>query len=147
MRRTALKGHALRSEGKPYAFSSSLDGSNQADVLVSGTGGYALCECGASSEWRATDAARRRWHREVHKPGVRALLGLPPAGPPVRRCERPDGGQPCGAVAGYRISAGRAHDAEDSCGRHLAATVTALAGSELILAHRYKPVTVTVVED
>lgn len=44
-----------------------------------------------------------------------------------RTCEHrgPDG-PPCGVKARFRVSRQRRHDAQDSCGRHLAATVTAL---------------------
>jgi hypothetical protein len=36
----------------------------------------------------------------------------------------------CGAWASFRVSLGRKHDAQDSCRRHLAATVDALCGED-----------------
>ncbi len=48
------------------------------------------------------------------------------------RCEdRQSAGEPCGAEAPYVVSVGqRRHDAQASCGIHLAATMTALEGAE-----------------
>ena len=59
MRRTALKGHALRSEGKPYA-----RGSDEQEpwIRTGAWSGVALCECGETSPVLTTDGARRRWH-------------------------------------------------------------------------------------
>ena len=68
MRRTALPGHALRSEGKPYRLSDPDDGG--LDVRAPGSGGYGLCECGISSGWLTSDGARKRWHKE-HKEAIR----------------------------------------------------------------------------
>lgn len=65
MRRTNIKGHALRSEGKPYV----LGGDDQDPYVRNQTyqsGGYALCECGATSGWLSSDGRRKRWHAD-HK--------------------------------------------------------------------------------
>jgi hypothetical protein len=49
----------------------------------------------------------------------------------ARTCEYlPDGPLPCGCIASFRVSRGRKYDAQDSCRRHLAGTVTALIGLE-----------------
>ena len=48
---------------------------------------------------------------------------------------------PCNARAGFLVSRGRKYDAQRSCGRHLAATVTALEEGE------GRPVTVEVLRD
>jgi hypothetical protein len=72
MRRTNLPGHALRSEGKPYVLGP-LDGERWVRSEYTG-GGVALCECGTVSGWLTSNAARQRWHRDVHKPEVRAAL-------------------------------------------------------------------------
>ena len=66
MRRTALPGHALRSEGKPYQ----LGDESAPDVRAPGPGGYALCECCTSSSWLTSDGARKRWHA-AHKEAIR----------------------------------------------------------------------------
>lgn len=50
-------------------------------------------------------------------------------------------GIPCNATAGYLVSRGRRYDAQHSCGRHLAATVTALEAGE------GRPVTVEVLRE
>ena len=46
----------------------------------------------------------------------------------IRRCEHRHVNEPemCGAPAAYNVSRGRKYDAQDSCRRHLAATVDAL---------------------
>jgi len=60
---TRLPGHGLRAEGKVGG----LYGNEKI--------GSAVCECGERSPELASDSARRRWHREVHKPEVRARAG------------------------------------------------------------------------
>lgn len=67
MRRTALTGHALRSEGKPYQLG---EESGALDVRAPGAGGFGLCECGISSSWLTSDGARKRWHA-AHKEAIR----------------------------------------------------------------------------
>lgn len=67
MRRTALRGHALRGEGKAHGPSD--EGSGYIRYL--GHIGRALCECGAVSNVEWTDAARKRWHAR-HKDEMRA---------------------------------------------------------------------------
>ena len=77
MRHTAIRGHALRSEGKAYE-----RGDEQRWVRVSYGRAYqhlgvALCECGETSERLDSDAERKRWHRQ-HKEAVRgAFDGAP----------------------------------------------------------------------
>jgi hypothetical protein len=67
---TRLPGHALQHEGKPYE-----PGETHPWLRVYGTGtGVALCECGAVSPVLGSDSARKQWHRDVHKPAVRAWL-------------------------------------------------------------------------
>jgi hypothetical protein len=58
-------------------------------------------------------------------------------------CEMPSiiTGAGCNAKAGYLVSRGRKFDAQRSCGRHLAATVTALEAGE------GRPVTVEVLRE
>jgi hypothetical protein len=75
---TSLRGHALRSEGKPY-----MPGGEGEEPHVltgsrppSGHLGYALCECGAVSERLYSDRQRKLWHGAVHKPEVRAAAVL-----------------------------------------------------------------------
>jgi hypothetical protein len=74
MRRTNLHGHALRSEGKPYE-----PGETSPWLRVYGSRtGVALCECGAVSPVLESDAARKRWHRDVRKAAARgAFDGAP----------------------------------------------------------------------
>jgi len=69
MRRTNLRGHALRSEGKAYG----LNGEPKGSPLTRYWGhiGQALCECGDASEVLWSDAARKRWHAN-HKAEVKA---------------------------------------------------------------------------
>jgi hypothetical protein len=68
MRRTALRGHALRGEGKAYVPAG--EGLWERAGLPADLG-RALCECGAVSDWHVSDAARKRWHAQ-HKAAVRA---------------------------------------------------------------------------
>jgi hypothetical protein len=49
----------------------------------------------------------------------------------ARGCEHKSGGTECQARAVYTVARGRRHDVQDSCRRHLAATVDALAFDEL----------------
>lgn len=70
MRRTNLRGHALRGEGKPYEQSD-----EQPWVLAPCGDGRALCECGATSGHLYTNAARKRWHA-AHKEQVRAMTAI-----------------------------------------------------------------------
>lgn len=69
MNRTALRGHALRSEGAAYR-------PGDEGVLVrvrwnSVAGdGVGACECGAASRVLGSAAARRRWHA-AHKDEIR----------------------------------------------------------------------------
>ncbi len=80
MRRTALKGHSLRDEGK--AFERGEYGGQWIRVSyapstgsLSGVAyiGVALCECGTTSPALRSDGARKRWHAD-HKAGIRALM-------------------------------------------------------------------------
>lgn len=65
MRRTNLRGHALRAEGRPF-----LPGDELGWVRVSRSVGHGLCECGSTSGLERSDAARKRWHA-AHKAEVR----------------------------------------------------------------------------
>lgn len=65
MRRTNLRGHALRAEGGAF-----LPSDEQPWVRHLSNIGYGLCECGATtSAMEYTDAARKRWHA-AHKAEV-----------------------------------------------------------------------------
>jgi hypothetical protein len=68
MRRTNVRGHALRSEGKSYG--PSRDDPSQFERWR-GHIGYGLCECGAHSDCEWSNAARQRWHA-THKAEVKA---------------------------------------------------------------------------
>ena len=78
MRRTALRGHALRSEGAAFIPAASCDGHPDA-IAPDGTAytrcqghiGYGLCECGELSPSLHSGAGRRRWHAD-HKNEIRA---------------------------------------------------------------------------
>jgi hypothetical protein len=74
MRRTNLRGHALSSEGKAH-----IPGGEDQDPWVRAQRaiGYGVCQCGATSPELDSDAARKRWHGDVHKPEVRAREGRP----------------------------------------------------------------------
>ncbi|MET9339247.1 hypothetical protein [Nonomuraea sp. NPDC003804] len=72
---TRLSGHTLRSEGKPFQWSTesrryvrtnTLYGANTGD-------GVALCSCGTRSPMLHSNAERKRWHA-LHKDDVRAQL-------------------------------------------------------------------------
>lgn len=64
---TRLAGHSLQAGGHP--FEPDGNGGWRQRMFVAGV---ALCSCGATSPKYYTNAARRHWHREVHKPEVRA---------------------------------------------------------------------------
>ena len=66
---TQIRGHGLQSEGKPYGDS----GEGGWMHLYQRHVGVGLCSCGATSEVLASDAARKRWHRE-HKAAVVAAM-------------------------------------------------------------------------
>ena len=70
---TRLSGHGLRAEGKPYE-DDGCGGTRRADVYGE-PDGFGLCSCGERSGVFGSDADRRRWHRDVHKPEVRARAG------------------------------------------------------------------------
>ena len=72
MRRTNLRGHALRSEGAAY-----IPGDEQPWLRTPGHLGRGLCECDAVSLVMSSDSARRRWHAR-HKDEVRASLEVAP---------------------------------------------------------------------
>jgi hypothetical protein len=74
MASTRLTGHALQHEGKPYGAGHLVKWRR---VYGSSTG-VALCECGQTSPVLESDAARKRWHRDVHKPAVRGAPGGAP---------------------------------------------------------------------
>ncbi len=66
MRRTSLRGHALQSEGKPYA-----PGETSPWLRVYGSStGVALCECDETSPVLSSNGARQRWHA-AHKEEIR----------------------------------------------------------------------------
>lgn len=73
---TRLPGHGLLSEGWPYEWrqggeedAPSWHKSSRRDWA-----GHGVCSCGAASPLLETNNARKRWHRDVHKPAVRAEL-------------------------------------------------------------------------
>lgn len=72
MRRTNLPGHALIGEGMPHW----IGADGEPYRLGPGTGGKgrALCECGEVSPQMNSGGQRRRWHRDEHKPAVRAQM-------------------------------------------------------------------------
>ena len=73
MRRTAIRGHALRSEGHAYERS---DEEPWRRTWGSWTG-VGLCECGETSTVLESNRARRAWHVQ-HKDAVRgAFDGAP----------------------------------------------------------------------
>lgn len=62
---TRIAGHGLHREGAAYD-----DNGNVVTSMfqvVWGGPGRAKCECGVLSEVLPSGAARRRWHREIHK--------------------------------------------------------------------------------
>lgn len=63
---TRVAGHSLRCEGAVFDERGQLSGGR---VVRTGPG-RAKCECGVLSEVLPSTAARRRWHRDVHKPEV-----------------------------------------------------------------------------
>lgn len=80
--KTTVRGHALQFEGRacfPSAIpivtllrtTARVSGSTHYR-LTHQSEGTAYCECGAVSPTLPSTAARQRWHRDVHKPAVRA---------------------------------------------------------------------------
>lgn len=68
-RANRLPGHALQHEGKPY------ERGDEEDWLRTWLPiGVGLCQCGATSPELGSDTARKAWHRDVHKPAVRAQM-------------------------------------------------------------------------
>jgi hypothetical protein len=81
MRRTNIPGHALRSEGAAYECVAWAGTERRWQRVGYGRGsheGVALCECGETSPPLESDAARKRWHRDIHKPAVRGASGGAP---------------------------------------------------------------------
>lgn len=76
---TRLPGHGLFAEGKPYRRVTG-DPSGDYNAIAPGHVGRGLCSCGAESPDLESDAERKRWHRDVHKPAVRAATSVPEAG-------------------------------------------------------------------
>lgn len=72
---TRLSGHTLRSEGKPFRWSSDSRRWMRTNALYGAdTGdGVAMCSCGAVSQMLHSNAERKRWH-VIHKDQVRAQL-------------------------------------------------------------------------
>ena len=68
MRRTNLPGHALRSEGKPYVWSTD-EGVGWTQPWDKRPAGVALCQCGWTSAELLSDGQRKRAHAE-HKEAV-----------------------------------------------------------------------------
>jgi hypothetical protein len=68
MQTDRLVGHALRREGKAFG-----KAGNQT-WYEGGQMGYAVCECGATSERLDSTNARKRWHKVIHKPAMRAEM-------------------------------------------------------------------------
>lgn len=64
-----LPGHELQGAGKPYHLREGTTG--PLDVPSDGPGGYALCQCGVTSGWRTSDAARQLWHEHHVRNGGR----------------------------------------------------------------------------
>lgn len=69
--RNNLRGHALQSEGRPYRPGDESYPWVRVNSVRGGGTGVALCECGVTSEVLESDNARKRWHRDVHKPEIR----------------------------------------------------------------------------
>lgn len=67
MRRTALRGHALRGEGNAY-----VRGDEEPWIRARGWDGHGLCECGEVSPSLDTNNARKRWHAK-HKNEIAAI--------------------------------------------------------------------------
>lgn len=66
---TRLPGHGLYAEGK------ACDPDQHYAYMMTGEKtGRGLCSCGEQSPVLDSDNARRRWHREVHKPEVREKM-------------------------------------------------------------------------
>jgi hypothetical protein len=72
--KTTVRGHALQFEGQALVPYDDPEPPPWAPVyrLTHRSEGVAYCECGAVSPTLPSTAARQRWHREVHKPEVRA---------------------------------------------------------------------------
>lgn len=70
---TRLPGHMLRAEGKPFLWSSDIRRWIRANAIrgADSKEGVALCSCGTASQELCSDAERKRWHRDVHKPQMR----------------------------------------------------------------------------
>jgi hypothetical protein len=62
---TALPGHGLRSEGKPFL--PSTDGECWVIPYRSSGEGHGVCACGESSGVLPSNNARKRWHRQHKK--------------------------------------------------------------------------------
>lgn len=68
---TRLPGHTLRSEGKPYVWSSGRYMRANIALGRDVPEGRALCSCGTASQKLSSDAERKRWHA-THKQQIRA---------------------------------------------------------------------------
>jgi len=68
---TRLSGHSLWNEGWPVDATPG-HGQGWRQGRHRGDMGRALCECGEMSPVLHSANERKRWHRDVHKPEVRA---------------------------------------------------------------------------
>lgn len=73
-----LAGHGLRSEGKPFQWSSESRRWVRTNALYGAdTGeGMALCSCGTASPMLLSNAERKRWHA-AHKQEIRERAASP----------------------------------------------------------------------
>lgn len=67
---TRLSGHTLRSEGKPFVWSSGRYVRANIALGRDIPEGRALCSCGNASQKLNSDAERKRWHA-IHKQQIR----------------------------------------------------------------------------
>jgi hypothetical protein len=73
VRRTNIRGHALRSEGAAH-IPGKPEEEQSAWIRCRGHIGYGVCECGDASPCLWSAAARKRWHAE-HKATIRDQEG------------------------------------------------------------------------
>ena len=74
-----VRGHTLRSEGKPHkVLVTTESGTKIAQRIYDSKAGRGLCSCQALSDLLPSDGRRKQWHREHKAQVLAAATDTPP---------------------------------------------------------------------